>query len=109
MFAEAWKIQDGKKVKNYYVSESVGIAAGFLIAAFHNAGLATLTHTPSPMKFLSQILRRPENERAYLLLIAGHPAADCPVPVITKRAYSDVALSPDTASQHSKTRNLRPC
>ena len=93
VFAEAWKQQDGHRSKNYYVSESVGIATGFLIASLHNAGLATLTHTPSPMKFLSQILDRPENERAYVLLIAGHPAEGCQVPVITKRSYSDVVIT----------------
>ena len=93
VFAEAWKQVDDKRSKNYYVSESVGIATGFLIASLHNAGLATLTHTPSPMKFLSQILCRPENERAYLLLIAGHPAEGCQVPVITKRSYNDVVIT----------------
>ncbi len=93
VFAEAWKQVDDKRSKNYYVSESVGIATGFLIASLHNAGLATLTHTPSPMKFLSQILGRPENERAYLLLIAGHPAEGCQVPVITKRSYNDVVIT----------------
>lgn len=92
VFAEAWKNNGGRKAKNYYVSESVGIATGFLIAALHHAGLATLTHTPSPMKFLSDILQRPDNERAYLLLIAGHPATDCQVPVITKRSYEDVVI-----------------
>ncbi|MEM6999191.1 MAG: nitroreductase family protein [Pseudomonadota bacterium] len=66
--------------KNYYVKESVGIATGFLINALHRAGLATLTHTPNPMKFLNQILRRPTAERAFLLLVAGHPAEDAEIP-----------------------------
>lgn len=90
VFAESWKAIDGEQKKNYYVSESVGIATGFLILALHNAGLATLTHTPSPMKFLNQILGRPNNERAYLLLVAGHPSEDCKVPVISKRDFDDV-------------------
>ncbi|WP_230531052.1 nitroreductase family protein [Microvirga roseola] len=71
----------GKKVKNYYVPESVGIATGFLIAALHEAGLVTLTHTPSPMGFLNEICRRPETEKPYILLVAGYPAEDCKVPV----------------------------
>lgn len=93
VFAEAWKVHDGKKVRNYYVSESAGIATGFLIAALHHAGLATLTHTPSPMRFLGRILGRPENERAYVLVVAGHPATGCKVPVISRRAYSDVVFT----------------
>jgi nitroreductase len=72
---------DGRKVKNYYVPESVGIATGFLIAALHEAGLVTLTHTPSPMGFLNEICRRPETEKPYILLVTGYPAEDCTVPV----------------------------
>jgi len=71
---------DGGKVKHYYVAESVGIATGFLIAALHHAGLATLTHTPSPMGFLNAICGRPETEKPYLLLVAGYPADGCTVP-----------------------------
>lgn len=71
----------GDDKKNYYVSESVGIATGLLIAALHRAGLATLTHTPAPMSFLNDICRRPPNEKPFLLLVAGHPAADATVPV----------------------------
>jgi nitroreductase len=71
----------GDAKKNYYVPESVGIATGFLIAALHQAGLATLTHTPAPMSFLSEICGRPEGEKPFLLLVAGHPAADATVPV----------------------------
>ncbi len=70
----------GKRVKHYYVPESVGIATGLLIAALHTAGLATLTHTPSPMGFLNEICRRPEHEKPYLLLVAGYPADDCKTP-----------------------------
>lgn len=72
---------DGRKVKNYYVPESVGIATGFLIAALHAAGLVMLTHTPSPMGFLNEICHRPETEKPYILLVAGYPAEDCKVPV----------------------------
>ena len=71
--------------QNYYVQESVGIACGFLIAALHHAGLATLTHTPSPMAFLARILGRPENEKPYLLLPVGYPAEDCVVPDVARK------------------------
>ena len=73
-------LPDGRRVKHYYVPESVGIATGFLIAALHNAGLATLTHTPSPMTFLNRICRRPGHEKPYLLLVCGYPAEHCRVP-----------------------------
>jgi iodotyrosine deiodinase len=78
--------EDDTKVKHYYVSESVGIATGFLVAALHNAGLACLTHTPSPMNFLNQILNRPNNERPFVLLVVGYPAEDVKVPAITKKS-----------------------
>ena len=71
----------GRKVKNYYVPESVGIATGFLIASLHAAGLVTLTHTPSPMDFLNEICHTPENEKPYILLVVGYPAENCTVPV----------------------------
>ncbi|MEQ8816850.1 MAG: nitroreductase family protein [Thalassobaculum sp.] len=81
VFAQRFgELPDGRRVKHYYVAESVGIATGFLIAALHNAGLATLTHTPSPMGFLNEICRRPDNEKPYLLLVTGFPAPDCRVP-----------------------------
>ncbi len=79
-----------RHVKHYYVSESVGIACGFLLAALHWAGLATLTHTPSPMGFLSQILGRPRNEKPYLLIPVGYPAPDAEVPDIQKKNLDDV-------------------
>lgn len=82
--------EDGKR-KHYYVSESVGIACGFLIAAIHQAGLVTLTHTPSPMKFLEEILQRPAHEKAFLLLPVGYPAEDAEVPVLTKKSFEEVA------------------
>lgn len=92
IFAQNYALlPDGRKVKNYYVTESVGIALGFLIAALHHAGLATLTHTPSPMGFLSSVLDRPANERAYLLLVVGYPAEDVRVPDITKKPLADIA------------------
>lgn len=80
----------GKRIKNYYMPESVGIATGFLIAALHYAGVATLTHTPSPMRFLNEILGRPSNERPFLLLVAGYPKPDCEVPDIERLAFEEV-------------------
>jgi len=92
IFAEAHRLgSDGEKQKNYYVSESVGIATGFLINALHHCGLATLTHTPSPMKFLNRILKRPDNERPYLILVTGLPTEDAQVPAITKRPLEQIA------------------
>lgn len=91
IFAEAYgQLPDGRRVKHYYVQESVGIATGFLIAALHHAGLATLTHTPSPMGFLNELLDRPANERPYLLLVVGYPAEDARVPAVTKRPFEEV-------------------
>jgi nitroreductase len=84
-------LPDGRKVKHYYAQESVGIATGFLIAALHRAGLVSLTHTPSPMGFLNEILGRPANERPFLLLVAGYPADDAKVPVITKKPLEEIA------------------
>lgn len=93
IFAQNYTIlPDGTHRKNYYVGESVGIAAGQLIAAVHQAGLASLTHTPSPMKFLADILNRPDNERPYLLLPVGYPADDCRVPDITRKSLDEVAI-----------------
>ena len=77
-------LPDGRRVKHYYVSESVGIAVGFLLAALHTAGLATLTHTPSPMGFLNGLLGRPANERPYLVVVAGFPAEGATVPDLTR-------------------------
>ncbi len=92
VFAERYRVRaDGRKVKNYYVQESVGIATGMLITGLHRAGLATLTHTPSPMKFLNDILERPPNERPFLILVVGHPADDARVPVITKKPLHEIA------------------
>jgi iodotyrosine deiodinase len=81
-----------RKIKHYYVQESVGIACGFLILALHNMGLATVTHTPSPMGFLSQVLGRPANEKPFLLLPVGFPAEDAEVPDIKKKPLSESAI-----------------
>lgn len=92
IFAQSYGLaKDGSRVKHYYVQESVGIATGFLIAALHNAGLACLTHTPSPMGFLSEILNRPKNERAYINLVVGYPAENAQVPrhALEKKALSE--------------------
>ncbi|MFC6268342.1 nitroreductase family protein [Frigoriflavimonas asaccharolytica] len=83
--------ENGEKQNNYYVNESVGIACGFLIAAIHNAGLATLTHTPSPMNFLEKILNRPKNERAYILFPVGYAHDETYVPDITRKPLDKVS------------------
>ena len=83
--------ENGSSRKHYYVSESVGIASGLLIAALHHAGLATLTHTPSPMGFLNQVLERPPNERALMLVVAGYPAPDARVPNLDRKALDDIS------------------
>ncbi len=85
-------LPDGRKVKHYYALESVGIATGFLIAALHSAGLATLTHTPSPMGFLNEILHRPANERPFLLLVVGHPAEEAVVPELLKKPLNEISV-----------------
>ncbi len=80
------------KIKHYYTEESVGIAVGLLLASLHQAGLATLTHTPNPMSFLSDILKRPANERAYVVIPVGYPAADARVPAITKKPLDEIMV-----------------
>ena len=85
------ELPDGRKVKHYYPVESTGLATGILITALHEAGLATLTHTPSPMRFLNEILRRPKTERPFLLLVVGYPADDCEVPDINRKTLDEVA------------------
>lgn len=84
-------LPDGRRVKNYYVNESVGIATGFLIAALHHAGLVSLTHTPSPMGFLNTILNVPPDEKPFLLLVVGFPAEGAQVPAITKKPLAEIA------------------
>lgn len=84
-------LPDGRRVKNYYVNESVGIATGFLIAAVHTAGLVSLTHTPSPMGFLNNILHIPPDEKPFLILVVGYPAEDAQVPNIAKKSLAEIA------------------
>ena len=92
VFAERYGLRpDGSRQTHYYVMESVGIATGFLLAALHHSGLATLTHTPNPMGFLSRILERPANERAIMLVVAGYPAADAMVPDLQRKPVSEIA------------------
>lgn len=96
VFKHAYELdEEGNKHTNYYVNESVGLACGFLITAIHFAGLATLTHTPSPMNFLSKILKRPANERPYLLLPVGYPAGETYVPDIHRKPLEEVAVFMD--------------
>jgi len=100
IFAERYGVDEkGNKRKNYYTPESVGIATGFLINALHEAGLATLTHTPNPMKFLNRILDRPSNERPYILLVVGHPSDDAMIPkaAMMKKPLDQIAsfVEPD--------------
>jgi nitroreductase len=90
IFRVDWEIRDGRKLKNYYPIESAGLAAGFFLAACHMVGLATLTHTPSPMRFLREILGRGENEKPYLLIPIGYPNEDCEVPDLKKKPVADV-------------------
>lgn len=85
------QLPDGRRVKNYYVNESVGIATGFLITAIHNAGLVSLTHTPSPMGFLNNILHVPPDSKPFLILVVGYPSEDAQVPVITKKPLKEIA------------------
>ncbi len=92
IFKKPYELKDGEKHKNYYVNESVGLAAGFLLTAIHNAGLVAVTHTPSPMNFLQAILKRPENERAFLLIPVGYPGDEVKVPDLQRKAKSEVLI-----------------
>ena len=92
IFARVYGVlPEGQKIKHYYVNESVGIATGILITALHHSGLVSLTHTPSPMKFLNGCLKRPENERPFLILVTGFPAGDAKVPDLKRRDLSEIA------------------
>jgi nitroreductase len=91
VFKQIYDLKNGKKYKNYYVNESVGIACGILLTAIHRAGLVALTHTPSPMGFLEKICKRPDNERAYLLIPVGYPADDAEVPDLKKKEFNEFA------------------
>jgi len=93
IFKQAYAVSaNGRKIKHYYVDESVGIATGMLLASLHLAGLATLTHTPSPMQFLREILQRPENERATMIIAVGYPTADAEVPEIDKKPLDAILV-----------------
>jgi len=91
VFKKVYDLEEEEKTQNYYVNESVGIAVGFLITAIHQAGLVTLTHTPSPMKFLQNVLGRPKNEKAYLLLPVGYPSKDCKVPDLKRKSLEEIS------------------
>ena len=91
IFSQPYRLSPkGKKTKHYYATESVGIATGFLISAIHHAGLASLTHTPSPMAFLNRILQRPSFEKPFLLLVVGHPSPRARVPAITRKRLNEI-------------------
>jgi nitroreductase len=91
VFRKTYDMDNGVKRKNYYVQESVGIASGMLLAAIHQAGLVSLTHTPSPMNFLSKLLKRPENEKPFLLVPVGYAADDVRVPDLTRKSIEEIA------------------
>ncbi|MEE8436823.1 MAG: nitroreductase family protein [Candidatus Neomarinimicrobiota bacterium] len=91
VFKQSYDIEKKDRRKNYYVNESVGISCGFLLAALHNAGLAALTHTPSPMGFLGEILNRPKNEKAFLLIPVGLPAQGAEVPILSKKDFEKIS------------------
>ncbi|MGI8957784.1 MAG: nitroreductase family protein [Chthoniobacterales bacterium] len=92
IFSQPYRLlPDGRKLKHYYATESVGIATGFLVAAIHQAGLVSLTHTPSPMGFLNKLLHRPVHEKPFLLLVIGHPAADAKVPDIQRKPLPEIS------------------
>jgi len=94
IFAESYGMsEDGTRIKNYYVTESVGIATGILITGLHRSGLVTLTHTPSPMGFLNEILERPSNERPFLMLVVGYPEEGAVVPDITKKSLGEISTT----------------
>lgn len=92
VFKKPYELIDGEKVNNYYVTESVGLASGFLLTAIHNAGLVSLTHTPSPMNFLQKVLERPENEKPFLLIPVGYPAEGVRVPDLKRKELKDVMV-----------------
>ena len=92
VFRKTYDVEEGERKKNYYVQESVGIACGMLLTAIHQAGLVSLTHTPSPMNFLAKILNRPENEKPYLLIPIGYPKDNTQVPDISRKPLNDIAV-----------------
>ena len=93
-FRHAWQVdENGEREQCYYTQESIGLACGFLLLALHHCGLATLTHTPSPMAFLSKLLGRPENEKPFLLIPVGYPTEDCTVPNLSRKPLDDIRLN----------------
>ena len=90
VFKKVYEQKEGEKLNNYYVNESVGIACGFILSAIHNAGLVTVTHTPSPMNFLTKILNRPENERPFLLLPVGYPSEEAYIPKLDRKNLDEI-------------------
>ncbi|MGI8421044.1 MAG: nitroreductase family protein, partial [Gaiellaceae bacterium] len=92
VFEQAWRLEDGVKIKHYYVRESVGIAVGYLLAALQAAGLCALTHTPSPMGFLTKILERPPNERPFVLIPVGYPAPGAEVPDLERKPLAETSI-----------------
>jgi iodotyrosine deiodinase len=92
VFEQAYGLEDGRRWKHYYAKESVGIAVGLLLASLHLAGLATLTHTPSPMRFLAEVVGRPRNERAFCLIPVGYPADGATVPKLEKKALAEILI-----------------
>ena len=92
VFKQTYGLENGKKQQHYYVNESVGLATGMLISAIHHAGLVALTHTPSPLRFLSKILKRPENEKPFLLIPIGYPKKDVALPNIKRKALNNVSV-----------------
>jgi len=93
VFKQIYEIKKNSKRNNYYVNESVGISSGFLLMVLHQIGLATLTHTPSPMGFLEKVLNRPKNERAFLLIPVGYPARDTQVPILKKKTFLESVIT----------------
>lgn len=92
VFKETYGFEKGDKSKNYYVNESVGLATGMLLAAIHHAGLISLTHTPSPLNFLSKVLDRPENEKPFLLIPIGYPSEDAVVPILERKKLNEIMV-----------------
>ena len=92
VFRKAFDLVDGEKKKNYYINESIGLACGMLLSAIHHAGLVALTHTPSPMQFLVDVLQRPQNEKAFLLIPLGYPAKNCEVPKLERKTLDEISV-----------------
>lgn len=92
VYRKAFDLVEGEKMKNYYINESVGLACGMLLTAIHQAGLVALTHTPSPMQFLVDLLKRPKNEKTYLLIPVGYPAENCAVPDLERKTLDEIAV-----------------